>query len=230
MVVETVGQQDPRAQPGVAAPEPAQFLTAEAKELEPFRGGRILCHHFRIAIRAFNGWDDLVKVQFDGRLRFWVEVHLERLVEWTARLFIPMLALALVWRQPDGLARGQMKLLVHVEDCLNKIITGVEVSQGATRVSKSLCVEDDGFARRQVLDVDAEALRGLVGVVELHARLRLVRLRKDENQVSVQRLAGRDANLDALSMADRHGHKDKCNHQHTKISHVPLAHTETAQV
>jgi hypothetical protein len=50
------------------------------------------------------GGNDLVERELDGGWRFGVEMNLDRLVVGVAGLLVPVLAFALVGRQPDRFA------------------------------------------------------------------------------------------------------------------------------
>src|SRR6185369_13360574 len=113
-----VGQQNPCAQKHIAPPEGAEFRAAESLVFEPFCGGLLLCDHMRILGCAFDRRNDLVEDNFDGGLRFGIQVYFCRLAVWISRLLIPVLAFAFVRWKPDGFARTEMKLLIDVEDSL----------------------------------------------------------------------------------------------------------------
>ena len=98
--VEAVGQQDPCAQVHIAAPELAERIAFEAHVLEPFCRRTLGRNHHRVAVGALNGRHDLVERELDGVSRFGIEVNLHRLVVRVAGLRVPVLALALVGRQP----------------------------------------------------------------------------------------------------------------------------------
>src|SRR6185437_5028112 len=143
-----------------------------------------LSKHLRIAVGAFDGRKDLVERDFDGRLRFRIEVQLYGLVVRIAWLEVPVLAFTPIRRQPQRSAICKVKLLVDVEDGLHVVVAGVEIRKRAARITKSMRVNHDWRARLKRVYVDAKALRRGNILGELHARLRLVCLCKHEYQMA----------------------------------------------
>src|SRR5579863_5158785 len=96
-----------------------------------------------------------------------------------------------------------MKLFVDIEDALNVVVPGREVGERAPRVAECFGIDDEGGGGREVFRVDAKALCGVVGLRELVARLRLVFLCENEDEVTVERPGGLDGDLDTLGAASR---------------------------
>src|SRR3569833_3636523 len=94
-----------------------------------------------------------------------------------------------------------MKLLVDVEDGLHVVLSRVEAGERSTRITECLRVNDQGSTWSKVLGIDAETLCRGVGFRELVARLRILRLCDDEEQMPIERRRGRDGHFDALGEA-----------------------------
>ena len=178
MLFESVGKQDPCAEIDIAAPEGAEFFAAEAFEFEPLCSGLLLRDDHRVLRCSFDGRDDLVESESDRSLRFWIEVDLLRLVVGVSGLGVPVLAFALVGREPYGFAGCEMELLIHVEDGLHIVVASIKVGESAARVAEGLRVDDERGARREVLRIYTEAFCRVVGFPELHAGLGLSDLAK----------------------------------------------------
>ena len=83
---------------------------------------------------------------------------LRRAIE-VARRAAPLLALAAIHRQLDGVAGGQAERLVLVQQRLHRVLAGRQLAQRLERVAEHAGVERPLVARLQPLDVDAEDLR-----------------------------------------------------------------------
>jgi hypothetical protein len=108
VLVEAIGQQYPRAEEDVAAPEGAELFALEAHVLQPLCAGVFGGHHDRVLVGAFDGGNDLVERELERVCALlgskWI---LTGLVVEVAGLEVPVLAFALVRRQPDGLPEAR---------------------------------------------------------------------------------------------------------------------------
>src|SRR2546426_11142206 len=73
---------------------------------------------------------------------------------------VELLALPLVHVGPDGVAVGAVEFCVDVEYRLDVIVAGGNFLQAAERVSERTHADRGGFARFQVVHVQAEERRG----------------------------------------------------------------------
>ena len=106
-----------------------------------------------------------------------------------------------------------MEWLVDIEDGLDVIVARIQIREGAARVAESSGIDDDGVAGREVLDVDAEALRGEIVLRKLHARLVLVILREDEDQMSIEARCDGDCDFEPLAKTEGRGGKQQSSGQ-----------------
>ena len=100
---------------------------------------------------------------------------------------VPLLPLASIHRQLDGVAVGPVKGLVPVQEGLDPIVPGGNLRQALHRVAQRGGVDHGVLAGLQPLDVDAEDLLGLRAVVDLEPRLLGGVLREHDQDPAVER-------------------------------------------
>ena len=184
--VEALGQEDVRAEEHVAAPELRQQLAPDAHVLDVLRVGRLGQRR-----------DDLVELETDHGATAAVPSHfLRRAVEVAGRA-APLLALAAVHRQLDGVAGRQAERLVLVQQRLHRVLARRKLAQRLERVAEHGRVERPFVARLQPVDVDAEHLRRRQARgAHLEARFAGAVFRQQQQQPPVERLL-RDAGAEA---------------------------------
>lgn len=102
---------------------------------------------------------------------------------------IPMLPLASIHREFDGMAIGAMKGFVAVQDCLNIVFAGRDVAEVAGWIAVGIVVGDDnGLARSEPVDVNPEHQLCVDGKTDLHARLLRWIGREQDKDPPIQRL------------------------------------------
>ena len=120
------------------------------------------------------GGIDLIEREPDGvgdLASMWI---FEGFVVRIAGLLVPVLALALVRREPYGFAGGEMELLVNIEDGLNVVVASIEICERSAGIAEGLCIDHKRSARRDVFGINAESFCGIVSFRKLHARLGLL--------------------------------------------------------
>jgi hypothetical protein len=66
------------------------------------------------------------------------------------------------------------------------------------RVTKSLCVHNDGSAGDETLHVDPKPLGRVIVLAQLHPRLVFIVPGNDQHQVAIERLGARNRDLNPL--------------------------------
>jgi hypothetical protein len=123
-----------------------------------------------------------------------------------AGLSVPVLTFAFVRRQPQVATVGEVKLLVDIKDSLYGVVAGGESGKVFERIADGLGVNDYLLAGSEAVDIDAEALGGLVVLFQLEARFGrglvwgflwgfFCALCDHEDEVTVQRSSGRNIDL-----------------------------------
>ncbi len=129
-------------------------------------------------------------------------MELDRSVVGVAGLSIPVLAFALIGREHEGFTTGHVEGFVLVEDGLDEVIAGRKSGEVGDGVADGRGVDDERRVGSGVVGVDAEALSGGVGFVELVAGLfcffaGLGEFGEDDDEVAVERGRARDGDFDA---------------------------------
>ena len=125
-------------------------------------------------------------------VRLRIDVHLDWLAVKVAGLGLPVLALALVGRQFDGVPVAQMKGLVNIEHALDVILAGGKIGQASCGIAKGRSVDDHWGTGGKGIDVGAERLLRLRQFLfDLEARLVAVVGRDQQQYVAIDRRAAR---------------------------------------
>src|SRR6185437_17130132 len=81
-----------------------------------------------------------------------------------ARRPLPVLAFPLIHVHPHGMPIGAREFRVDVDERLDTISAGRNVTQTPNRMTERGSIDDRGPARREILDIDAEQrIAGLSG-------------------------------------------------------------------
>ena len=223
--VESLGQEDVRAEEHVAPPELREQLAPDAHVLDVLRVGRLLQRR-----------DDLVELETDRAAAPAVPPHLLRRAIDVAGRAVPLLALAAIHRQLDGVARGQTERLVLVQQRLHRVLARRKRRQRLERIAEHRGVERPLVAGLQPVDVDAEDLRRRQARgAHLEARFAAPVLRQQQQKPSVERLlraarseadddAGRllSRRPDAWSLRSHARHQKRTDERDAQTIHVGL--------
>ena len=178
MSIESLREQDMRAQVHVAAPELREPLATQPHMFDVLRIRRI-----------GDRRDDRVELDPDWTAAPAVPANLPRRAVEVARRELPLLALAAVHRQLDHVAGGEAERLVLVQQRLHRVLARRQVGQRFERVAEHAGVERALVSRLETFHVDAEDLsRREAGGGHLKPRLARVVLGNHQQQPSVDRV------------------------------------------
>jgi hypothetical protein len=153
VLLEAVGEKDDGAEMHRPAPEFGEQFALDFHVLDVFR-----------VLRRGDGRDDPVEHDMDGLVARGIEPDLLRRAVEVAGRQVPMLALAAIHGQLDGVSVGAMEGLVAVQERLHGVLARRDFRKAPARIAEDLPVDHRFLSRLQAVHIDAEdQLR--VGVV-----------------------------------------------------------------
>src|SRR5580704_12520311 len=177
MLVETFGQKNNGADGHRRSPELAQELAVDLQVLNVFGV-------FRLRHRS----DRLRQRNLDASVLGGINVDLLWLAVKIPGLLVPLLTLASLRRQLDGMAIGQMIGLVDVQQGLHVVITRGNATEAQRGISNRSLIDNRRFAGSEAVHVDSEKLLRIGFVSDLKTRLLIAVGRQQDVEAPVQRL------------------------------------------
>ncbi len=143
MLVKSIGHENHGAQFRGASPEFRQQIAVHVNVLNP-----LVVDDGMVVVRAapaddrvdifqfvFKRWNFLIQRDADRLRRFRIDMHLHRLAIQIARLYLPVLAFTLIWRQFHGVAIAEVECLVDVENGLHPVVAGGNIVETFSRIA-----------------------------------------------------------------------------------------------